>query len=56
MNIIKSITDALTVNSPLLNLSAVQTAEVLLLACLGAFFAGQLTGKLTRFVYTRLAR
>lgn len=55
MNIVTSITELLTVQSPLLGLSAAQTAVVLLLAGAGAFFAGQLTGKLVKSVYARFA-
>lgn len=44
-----TITNLLTINSPLLGLSAAQTAIVLLFAGLGAFYAGRLTGRLTKW-------
>jgi len=51
MNTTITIANILTTNSPLLNLSAAQTAVVILLACVGAFYAGKLTGRLTKRVF-----
>lgn len=42
------IANILTTNSPLLGLSAVQTAAVIALAGLGAFYAGRLTVRTVR--------
>jgi hypothetical protein len=43
MNTSITIANILTTNSPLLNLSAAQTAIVIALAGLGAYYAGRLT-------------
>lgn len=44
-----TIANILTTNSPLLNLSAGQTAIVLLLVGLGAYYAGRLTARAARW-------
>lgn len=44
-----TIANILTTNSPLLNLSAAQTAAVIALTGLGAFYAGRLTVRAIRF-------
>lgn len=46
-----TIANFLTTNSPLLNLSAVQTAIVLLLVGLGAYYAGRLTTRAARRIF-----
>ena len=45
------IANVLTTNSPLLNLSAVQTAIVLLLVGLGSFYLGRLTTRGVRRIF-----
>lgn len=47
--IVTAITNILTVNSPLLNLSAGQTALVIGLVFFGAFYAGRLTARAARW-------
>lgn len=46
-----TIANLLTTNSPLLNLSAAQTAVVLALVGLGAYYAGRLTTRAARRIF-----
>lgn len=50
MNTTITIANLLTTNSPLLNLSAVQTAVVLALVGLGAYYAGKLAVRFVRWL------
>jgi hypothetical protein len=49
MNTTTTIVSFFTTNSPLLNLSATQTAIVLFLTGVGAFYTGKLTARLTKW-------
>jgi hypothetical protein len=52
MNTTNTIANILTTNSPLPNLSAVQTAIILALAGLGAIYAGRLTMRVARRIFS----
>lgn len=50
MSIMNTVTNFLTTNSPLLNLSAAQTAVVIVATFLGAFYAGKLAVRFVRWL------